>query len=82
MNAHLLLHLVNHVGNFGSLWTHAAFEFESVNSKVISMIHRRTHVEKRVLSAWQNLHSAASLEVGSNADVTKMLQKLQQLPKR
>ena len=48
MNVHLLLHQVNHVEHFGPLWTHSAFEFESTNSKLISMVHGRTHVEKQV----------------------------------
>jgi len=36
-NVHLCLHLCRSVKNWGPLWTHSAFVFESYNSDLISM---------------------------------------------
>ena len=51
MNVHLLCHVINHVRSFGPLWTHSAFEFESANCKLVSMVHGKTHVEKQVCTS-------------------------------
>lgn len=44
MNIHLLKHIPNNIRNFGPLWTHSAFPFESFNSVLLSFVTGKTDV--------------------------------------
>ena len=48
MNVHLLQHLENDVRLHGPLWTHSAFEFESINGHLVRMIHGTHDVQLQV----------------------------------
>ena len=49
MNIHMLQHLKDGVQNFGPLWTHSAFEFESLNAVIKSAVSGKTHVAQKVV---------------------------------
>ena len=39
INVHQLLHLVNVVQNLGPLWVYSCFSFESLNGKLLKLVH-------------------------------------------
>lgn len=49
LNVHLLSHMANFVHLWGSLWTHSAFGFESMNGHIKSMIHSGHKIADQLL---------------------------------
>ena len=49
-NMHQCLHLVQDTANFGPLWTHSAFVFESMNHELLKMCHGTTKLMEQI--AW------------------------------
>lgn len=49
LNAHLLIHLTKHMRLCGPLWTHSAFDFESMNGYITSMIHSKHKIADQLL---------------------------------
>lgn len=52
-NTHCLTHLTKYVRLWGPLWTHSAFEFESMNGHLKNLIHSRNQVHNQLVFSVQ-----------------------------
>lgn len=52
MNVHLCLHLVSSVKNWGPLWAHSAFVFESFNGFILKMFHGTQAVPVQIMKTF------------------------------
>jgi len=78
-NAHLLVHLVESVKNWGPLWATSAFVFEDANRILMRLLHGTRMVSKQV---FQSFHSVQYLKPlakkffnGCDQNVTKLFKK-------
>ncbi len=60
LNAHSLIHLTQYVRQWGPLWTHSAFGFESMNGHLTSMLHSTYKVADQLLFSI-DVHQTLSL---------------------
>lgn len=60
-NVHQLLHITQAARNFGPLWAHSAFTFESGNGQIVRLVHAAKGVPEQILERVimsQELHLA------------------------
>lgn len=50
INVHMLQHLIKGVENYGPLWTHSAFEFESLNGIIKGAVTGKQKVAHKVVN--------------------------------
>jgi hypothetical protein len=56
INVHQLLHLYNDILNWGLLWTHNSFSYESMNGVLARLIHGTKDFPKSAIQALVSLH--------------------------
>jgi hypothetical protein len=80
INIHQLLHIIDRdVENWGLLWTHNAFPYESMNGLFTQFVHRSQIIPKAAVFAFRSMQQLPIQEEGtqfSNEDAQVAFQKL------
>lgn len=73
-NVHQLLHIVKSVHNWGPLWAHSAFPFESANHKLLTAIHSAKGVILQIVRYTNIQRTVQFLEKKLYSDSSKIVQ--------
>ncbi|XP_064470517.1 uncharacterized protein LOC135385242 [Ornithodoros turicata] len=64
-NAHLLLHMVDHVKEWGPLWGYSAYPFESINGKLVRFVNGTRHAHLQIVEKFCILQSLPQIVMAS-----------------
>ncbi|XP_075527413.1 uncharacterized protein LOC142559720 [Dermacentor variabilis] len=56
-NAHILVHMVDHVDQWGPLWGFSAFPFESMNGRLVSLVNGTRYAHMQIIEKFAILTS-------------------------
>lgn len=48
-NAHILVHMVDHVGQWGPLWGYSAFPFEAMNGRLVGLVNGTRYAHTQIV---------------------------------